>query len=167
MMQKFIVLISVFCITLSASCGNSRMKIRPNHEGENFTKCPICNGYGKITVQTVVENRRDTDINEDSGCYNALACTGCLFALGWEIAHRDDMEYKNRETDRQIRNTENSVYDSHSRNTNRSSTKKTVTCHRCNGVGWISRYKYTIMPMYKGNDLDEIIKANEELNKKN
>lgn len=176
-MRKFIVLISVFCITLSTGCSNSRVKIRPNPDRENFIKCPLCKGYGKITIETVVENRKDPDINKNSGCYQTLACTSWLFGLWWEITHRDDMEYKNRETDREISDTENSVYNNDTNNliksgldsksANRSFKKKTVRCHRCNGVGWINRYEYTIEPMYNNNDLDEIIKANEELNKKN
>lgn len=174
-MNRFLIISFVILISFSSGCSNSSGKVKPNPDREKFIKCPICNGYGKIQVQKVVKEKQKPDIDEGSDCYNALACTSCLFGLWWEISHRDDMEYKNRETDRQIDETENSVYNSQVHDTinppiyrsQRSGKLKIIKCHRCNGAGWINRFEYTIEPMFNNNDLDEIIKANEELNKKN
>ena len=174
-MKKHLIIYAAVIITLIAGCGNSRGKVKPNPDRENFIQCTICNGYGKIQVQKAVKEKQKPDIDEGSDCYNALACTSFFFGLWWEISHRDDMEYKNSETDRQIYETENSVYNSQVHDTinppiyqsHRSGKLKTIKCHRCNGAGWINRFEYTIEPVYNKNDLDEIIKANEELNRKN
>ncbi len=166
-MKKVLVISSAVIIALVAGCGNSRGRVMPNPDKDNYIRCPICGGTGWIKVKTAVSDKQVTEIDYESGCYQALSCTSCLFFLGWEVAHRDDMEYKNRETDREIRNMENSVYDKQSSVSKRSTLTKTVKCHRCNGVGWITKNKYTIIPGYNEHNLDEIIRANEELNKKN
>ena len=167
LMNRFVIIIAALLIALNTGCGNSRGKIKPNPDKENFIKCPICKGYGKIIIQTVVENKKEPDINEDSGCYQVLSCTSCLFALGWEVAHRDDKNYKERETKKEIHKIENANYDRHVEYKERPSRKKIVKCHRCNGAGWIKKYEYSITPMYDYHELESIIRANELIDQKN
>ncbi len=58
-------------------------KRKTNPDKENSIKCPVCRAYGKIITQTVVEDKTEPEIDEDSGCYQALFCTAaCLHPDG-------------------------------------------------------------------------------------
>ncbi len=122
----------------------------------------MCKGSGVIKIHAAPENRKNTEIDEDSYCYRTLVTAGCLFWLGYEIAHKDDMEYKNREMDREIRDIENHEAEDPAIHVERSATVKRVKCPRCNGTGWISKSDYDT-PAGDNNDIDFIIRRNDEL----
>jgi len=126
------------------SCSGTRSRIKPNPDPENFIICRICKGTGIIEVESGVSSRDDSDLNRDD------------FFSHLFIPEHDAVQQFEMNTDRDMNRPGRS-----------SGFKHLIKCVRCEGVGWISRFEDTGSSISGSNELDNIIRANELLDKQN
>lgn len=143
-MRKYMVLLAASFIVLNVECLDPRPRIKPNPDKNNFQRCPVCKGTGVIEVESAHPSRDDSDLADQE--YSLIRD---IFMKAPGPEEKFDME-----TNRSIERPGSS-----------SGFKYHQKCGYCEGIGWVRIYPEPGTSISEHNKLDDIIEANEQLNK--
>ncbi len=159
----FLILFYVFI-----SCTSGHVKIKPAPQDDGYELCPVCKGTGVMEVYSSRPPRKGLDLNEkEKGCADSI---GCLSFFGYGLIQQNEkpkdfgFDDSGRIKDERYYMNDHR-YDAVKSNepVDQSSVKVKIKCERCNGMGWIKKYRDPEKTMEREQSIEGFQRANELL----